>query len=79
MANTITEEVHQNLGNMAEEEQVYVAEDIQRRLRIGRSNCYTFLNKAYEEQSPFRVIKIGKLLRVPKQSFDNWLNDAAKG
>ena len=56
------------------ERQVYLAQDIQQLLGIGRSKCYTYLEKVYQKQEPFRVIKIGKLFRVPKQSFDNWLN-----
>lgn len=28
----------------------------------------------YKEQKPFRVLKFGKVIRVPKVSFDNWLN-----
>ena len=56
------------------ESKVYLAEDIQNVLRIGRSKTYQFLEKVYTEQSPFRVIKIGKLFRVPKESFDTWFN-----
>ena len=56
------------------ERQVYLAQDIQQLLGIGRSKCYTYLEAVYQKQEPFRVIKIGKLFRVPKQSFDNWLN-----
>lgn len=54
---------------------VYVAEDIQQMLRIGKTNVYSFLHKVYENPNPpFRVIMIGRLFRVPKQSFDDWLN-----
>ena len=56
------------------EKKVYDAEDIQRLLGIGRSKAYTYLEEVYQKQEPFRVIKIGKLFRVPKQSFDKWLN-----
>lgn len=52
---------------------VYSAEDIQRALGIGRSKTYSFLQEVYRTQKPFRVIKIGKLFRVPKYSFDRWL------
>ena len=56
-------------------QQVYLAEDIQQILKIGKSNAYTFLRKVYENPNPpFRVIMIGRLFRVPKQSFDDWLN-----
>lgn len=59
---------------LCNEKQVYDVEDIQRLLGIGRSRAYTYLDEVYQRQEPFRVIKIGKLFRVPKQSFDNWLN-----
>ena len=55
------------------DKKVYDVEDIQKLLGIGRSKAYAFLDEAYQKQEPFRVIKIGKLFRVPKQSFDNWL------
>ena len=56
------------------DKKVYDVEDIQRLLEIGRSKAYSYLDEVYQKQEPFRVIKIGKLFRVPKQSFDNWLN-----
>lgn len=60
--------------NDAAERVVYLAQDIQKLLGIGRSRCYTYLEEVYKKQEPFQVIKIGKLFRVPRQSFDNWLN-----
>ena len=59
--------------NVIEERQVYLAEDIQKILGIGRSKTYEYLDEVYKKQEPFRVIKIGKLFRVPKDSFDKWL------
>ncbi len=58
----------------ANDRRVYLARDIQNILGLGRSRCYTYLEEIYRKQKPFRVIKIGKLFRIPKQSFDNWLN-----
>ena len=56
-------------------QQVYLATDIQKILGIGRSKSYLFLEEVYGQKNPpFRVLKIGKLYRVPKQSFDAWLN-----
>jgi len=52
---------------------VYTAEDIQKILGLGRSMTYTFLERVYFEQKPFKVLKVGKLYRVPKKSFDEWL------
>ena len=53
---------------------VYLASDIQKALSLGRSKTYEFLEEVYKKQEPFRVIKVGKLVRVPQQSFDEWLN-----
>ena len=55
------------------EKQVYDADDIQKLLGIGRSKAYAFLDEVYEKQKPFRVIKIGRLYRIPKETFDKWL------
>lgn len=56
-----------------QEPKVYFAEDIQKFLGLGRSRTYEYLQEVYKKQEPFRVIKIGKLFRVPKQSFDSWI------
>ena len=61
--------------NDTSEKMVYDASDIQRILGIGRSMTYVFLEKVYEDQAPFKVIKIVKLYRVPKKSFDEWLDN----
>ena len=53
---------------------VYSADDIQKILGLGRSMTYTFLEKVFFEQKPFKVLKVGKLYRVPKKGFDEWLN-----
>lgn len=53
---------------------VYLASDIQRALSLGRSKTYEFLEEVYQKQEPFRVIKVGKLVRIPRESFDEWLN-----
>ena len=44
---------------------VYEAEDIQKLLGLGRSKTYEFLDEVFQKQEPFRVIKIGKLYRIP--------------
>jgi hypothetical protein len=55
-------------------EQVYEAEDIQKILKLGKNKVYDFLEDVYYNTHFFRVIKIGKLYRIPKNSFDQWLN-----
>ena len=62
------------IDTMCVEKKVYDADDIQKLLGIGRSKAYAFLEEVYEKQEPFRVIKIGRLYRVPKETFDKWLN-----
>lgn len=64
--------------NIVIEQQVYCAENIQAMLALGKSKTYQYLAQVYETQEPFRVIKIGKLFRVPKQSFDDWLYGQTK-
>ncbi len=50
---------------------VYDAEDIQKLLGIGRTKAYEFLDEVYKKQEPFRVIKIGKVYRIPCKPFEN--------
>lgn len=58
------------------EQRVYMAHDIQKSLGLGKSKTYEFLEEVYRNKSPFRVIKVGKLFRIPKKSFDAWLDAA---
>ncbi|MBQ8804733.1 MAG: helix-turn-helix domain-containing protein [Tyzzerella sp.] len=53
---------------------VYEAEDIQKLLGIGRTKVYEFLDEVYQKQEPFRVIKIGKMYKIPCRPFDKWLS-----
>ncbi len=57
-----------------ENKKVYEAEDIKKILKIGKNKVYDFLEDVYSNTHFFKVIKIGKLYRVPKKSFDDWLN-----
>lgn len=59
-----------------ENSRVYLASAIQKALSLGRSKTYQFLEEVYQKQEPFRVIRVGKLFRVPQKSFDDWLNAA---
>lgn len=59
-----------------ENKKVYSISDIQKLLGLGRTKTYNFLEEVYKNQEPFRVIKIGKLYRIPKDSFDKWLNSS---
>lgn len=57
---------------------VYSVADIQNLLGIGRSKAYQFLEEVYNSQFPFVVIKIGKLYKIPKKSFDEWVKNGMK-
>lgn len=57
---------------------VYTVEDIRTLLSLGRTGTYEFLNRVFNEQKPFRVIKIGRQIRVPRREFDAWLNGEVK-
>ena len=60
------------------EVQVYYPAEIRVILGISKSRVYTFLAEIYKQKNPpFKVIKIGKLFRVPKRSFDKWLSQSA--
>ncbi len=52
---------------------VYTAAEVQEFLQLGKTKTYDFLETAYEKQAPFRVLKIGRIFRIPKVDFDRWL------
>lgn len=59
--------------------EVYEATEIQKILKVSKTSVYKFLSDVYAKQSPFRVIKIGTLYRVPKHEFDKWLYGGENG
>ena len=59
---------------MEPEKKLYTAEDIQGILGIGRTKAYEIIRDAYKKKGPFRVIRIGHLYRVHRESFENWIN-----
>ena len=52
---------------------VYTVEEIARMLAISLRSAYNLCNSTTE----FRVLQVGGSIRVPKDSFDTWLNRAA--
>ncbi|WP_337970110.1 DNA-binding protein [Virgibacillus salexigens] len=54
---------------MVDTKEVLDPKDIQTALGIGRRQTYELL-----ESPPFHVLKIGRLYKIPKKSFYNWLN-----
>ncbi len=63
------------MENQVKEKTVYNPEDIQSILGIGKNKVYDFLEDVYHNTHYFKVIKIGKLYKVPIKSFDSWLNE----
>lgn len=59
---------------MDNKKKVYDVSEIKEKLGLSRSKAYVFLEEVYRKQSPFRVIKIGKLYKVPVEQFDKWIN-----
>ncbi len=57
------------------ERKVYFATDIMMLLGLGKTKTYEFLNQVYKDKEPFRVIKVGSCVRIPKESFDKWFYD----
>ena len=52
---------------------VYTVEEIARMLAISLRSAYNLCNSTTE----FHVLRVGGSIRVPKDSFDAWLNRAA--
>ena len=52
---------------------VYTVEEIARMLAISQRAAYNLCNSTTE----FRVLRAGGSIRIPKDSFDAWLNRAA--
>ena len=63
------------MSNQSSEKIDYNPEDIQIILGIGKNKVYEFLEDVYMNKHFFKVIKIGKLYKVPIKSFDSWLNE----
>ena len=58
--------------NEGRDSMVYDLTDIQKMLKIGRTASYDFIAKAYKEGSPFPVLRVGSMYRIPKEKFDMW-------
>ena len=55
------------------EDLFYSVSDVQKALHISRTKAYEFVKETYEKQSPFKVVRIGTSIRVPKADFCEWL------
>lgn len=63
-----------NMGKTKINPGVYDIKDIMDIMGLGRTSAYAWIGSVYEEQKPFRVLKIGGIYKVPKKSFDAWLD-----
>ena len=61
------------VGERSGKKYIEEIEDLQELLGIGRTRAYELVKEAYKTQQPFKVIKLGKLYRIPKKPFDDWL------
>lgn len=57
-----------------EKKLVYTPTDIQRMLGIGKEKVYKYLEEVYVNKTPFVVIRVGKMYKIPKQPFNRWFN-----
>lgn len=65
MEDIIKEQTRANLDT-------YTVEEIMAILKIGETTAYALIRDAYKNNKYFKVLKVGKLYRIPKQSFNNW-------
>ena len=57
-------------SNLNEDKRTYTVLEIAHLLRISKSKAYDLCN-----QNLFRIIRIGRSVRVSKMSFDVWLDN----
>ena len=58
-----------DVSSNGESRKVYSVEEITALLGISRSSAYELV-----KQGLFKTVKIGRAIRISKQSFDDWLN-----
>lgn len=63
------------MENEITKKEVYEPEEIQKKLGLGKNKVYDFLEDVYINTHLFKVIKIGRLYKVPIKSFDSWFNE----
>ncbi len=56
---------------------MYTGDEVMAMLGLPKTTAYKFLNDIVEMQEkgeavPFKVLKIGRSFRIPKESFDKW-------
>jgi len=61
------------LSDEANEKRTYTVAELATILQIGRSKAYDLCS-----QNLFRIIKIGRAVRISKASFDEWFENQTK-
>ncbi len=56
------------------EQLVYDVVDVQKILGLGRTKAYEYIQEVYKNKTPFKVVKIGRIYKISKKSFDCWLS-----
>lgn len=59
---------------MDDNKKIYTIDEVSKLLSLGKSKTYEFIQKVYEEKKPFKVIKIGRVYKIFKDSFDCWIS-----
>lgn len=54
---------------------VFTAKDIQEILGVCNKTAYELIRQAQTRDDMFKVIKVGRLYKVPANSFLNWLDE----
>lgn len=57
-----------NMKDICSEKQTYTVAEIAQILNIGKNSAYKLVS-----ESKFKSVRIGKIVRISRQSFDDWL------
>ncbi len=52
----------------------YSAEEVRVMLGLGKTKAYEYLEQVRLTGKPFVVIRLDKLYKIPKASFDQWIS-----
>ncbi|SCI10757.1 Helix-turn-helix domain [uncultured Clostridium sp.] len=58
---------------------VMTVKDIQEVLGVCDKTAYRLVRKALVSEDMFRVVKLGKIYRIPSESFFNWMDEGCEG
>jgi len=63
-------DANNNLKNTVIERKIYTVPEIAAILGIGKNQAYNLC-----KSNQFKIIKVGRTVKVVKQSFDSWLSE----